>query len=117
MAIRCVKDRISRTELKAFLPEVGPASVKVVADLDRKVLGFGGPMHHDIEVVLLSDGSSLKHLWGFSLYLDRPWTDAFEFRSHVNVRPQDGSPSIQLHDEHLRQALVALAAERIDWDA
>jgi hypothetical protein len=79
-------------------------------------MAAGGLMHRDIEIFLLSDGSRLKDLWGFSLYLNRPWSEAFEFRSHVNVRPQDGSTSIQIHDEKLCQAIIALAAERIDWD-
>jgi hypothetical protein len=116
VAIRIVKDRISRTELKMLSSEDHIEMIKVVADIDKRILGFGGSMHHDIEVALISDGSNLKNIWGFSLYLDRPWAEAFEFRSHVNVRPQDGSPSIQLHDKKLCQALVALAAERIDWD-
>ena len=116
MAIRCVTDRISRFELQALAGDDLPRMIKVVADLDRRVLGFGGPMHRDIEIVLLSDGSLLKDLWGFTLYLDRPWADAFEFRSPVNIRPQDGSPSIQIHDENTCRAIMALAGERIDWD-
>jgi hypothetical protein len=116
VAIRCVKDRISRTELKVLSGDEPVATIKVVADIEKRIIAFGGLMHRDIEVSLLSNGSHLKDLWGFSLYLDRPWSEAFEFRSHVNVRPQDGSPSIQIHDEKLRQGLIALAAERIDWD-
>ena len=116
MDVRFVKDRISRIELKELAGEDPTGTIKVVADLDKRVIGVGGPMHHDIEAMLLSNGSSLKDIWGFSLHLDRSWADAFEFRSHVNVRPQHGNASIQLHDEKLCQALVALAAERIDWD-
>ena len=116
MAIRLVQDRIFRSELKTLCGEDYAAMIKVVADLDQKVLGFGGPMHHDIEAALLADGSRLKNLWGFSLYLERPWSEAIEFRSHVNVRPQDGNPSIQIHDEKICQALRTLAAERIDWN-
>jgi hypothetical protein len=116
VAIRCVKDRISRTELKALSGDDPVETVKVVADIEKRIISFGGAMHRDIEVSLLSSGSHLKDLWGFSLYLDRPWSEAFEFRSHVNIRPQDGSPSIQIHDTKLCQALIALAAERIDWD-
>ena len=115
MAIRIVKDRISRTELKVLSGESPAGAVKVVADLDKKVLGIGGPMHRDIEIVLLSDGASLHNLWGFSLYPDRPWENAFEFRSHVNIRPQDGNHSIQIQDKKLCDLLVALAAARIDW--
>jgi len=116
VAVRLVKDRISRTELQALSGNDAPEMIKLVADLDRRVLGFGGPMHKDIEIVLLADGSKLEHIWGFSLHFDRPWIEAFEFRSHINVRPQDGSSSIQIHDDKICQALVALAAERIDWD-
>ena len=116
MAVRCVKDRISRTELQALSGDDLPEMIKSVADLDRGILGFGGPMHKDIELALLGDGADLAHIWGFILHLDRPWTDAFEFRSNMNVRPQDGNPSIQIHDEKIRRAIVALAAERIDWD-
>jgi hypothetical protein len=116
VAIRLVRDHISRTELKAISGEVYAGMVKVVADIDQGVLGLGGSMHHDIEAALLAQGSNLKSLWGFSLYLGRPWAEAFEFRSHVNVRPLDGNPSIQIHDEKLCKALLALAEERIDWD-
>lgn len=115
MAIRIVKDRISRTELKALLDE-DAAGLKVVADLDKALLGIGGLMHHDIEALLISDGSKRKDLWGFSLFLDKPWQEAFEFRSNVNVRPQDGNVSIQIRDEKICQALLALAAERVDWN-
>ena len=117
MATRLVKDHISRTELKALIEDDRITTVKAVADVRRGVIGFGGPMHHDIEATLIEDGSLLRHLWGFSLFLDRPWCDAFEFRSHVNVRPEDGNPSIQINDASVRQSLVTLAAKRIDWDA
>ena len=100
MAIRLVQERIFRRELQALSGDDPAQMIKVVADLDRKILGVGGPMHNDIEALLLADGSDLKSLWGFSLYFERPWVDAFEFRSHVNVRPQDGNPSIQIHDQN-----------------
>jgi hypothetical protein len=117
MAIRLVKDRIFRTELQALAGEAFPPTIKVVADLQRRILGFGGRMHKDIEIMLLADGSQLKDIWGFNLCLDRPWPDVFEFRSNINVRPHDGNMSIQIRDEKICQALVVLAAERIDWDA
>ena len=116
MVIRCVKDRIPRTELQALSGNDPSGRVKIVADLERRILGVGGPMHKDIEVMLLSDGSKLGNIWGFILHPDRPWADAFEFRSNMNVRPQDGSSSIQIHDEKLCEALRVLAAERIDWN-
>jgi hypothetical protein len=116
MAIRCVKDRITCTELKAIAGHDHAGMIKVVADLKLRLLGFGGTIHHDIEKVLLAEGSSHQDMWGFNLYLDKPWAEAFEFRSHVNIRPKDGNPSIKIHDQKICQALFALALERIDWD-
>lgn len=116
MSTTIVKDRITRSALLSLDHDAGVEMVKAVADVHRGVIGFGGAMHHDIEATLLAEGSVLKDLWGFSLYLNRPWSDAFEFRSHVNVRPEDGSPSIQINDATLRAALVALALQRVDWD-
>jgi hypothetical protein len=117
MAIRLVKDQITRTELKDLIKEDRVETVKAVADVRRGIIGFGGDMHHDIERTMIEDGSLLRNLWGFSLFLDRSWRDAFEFRSHVNVRPEDGNPSIQINDMSVRQSLVTLASKRIDWDA
>ena len=40
MAIRCVKDRISRTELKALSGDDLVETIKVVADIEKRIIAF-----------------------------------------------------------------------------
>jgi len=114
--IRVVKDgRITRTELRSLAQETYGVMIKAVADLDRGVLAFNGPMHKDIQAVLLTEGSRVRDMWGFCLHLDKPWVVAFEFRSHINARPEDGNASIQINNELVCRAIVSLAVRHVDW--
>ncbi len=116
MTISLVTERILCSELKTIAAETYVTLIKAVADLDKGIVGFGGKLHKDVEALLLSEGSDTKNLWGFCLHFDRPVDDAFEFRSHINMRPQDGNPSIQINDAKICQAIRDLVALRVDWN-
>ena len=117
MTISLVTERILCSELKKIAGETYVTMIKAVADLDKRMVGFGGQLHKDVEALLLSEGSDTKHLWGFCLHFDRPFDEAFEFRSHINMRPQDGNPSVQINDARICQAIRDLVALRVVWSA
>ncbi|HBR15203.1 MAG TPA: hypothetical protein DD723_06650 [Candidatus Omnitrophica bacterium] len=58
--------------------------VKVVVDVQRRVLAAGGQKHVDGEQILLEDGSRQTDLWGAGLDLE---TDQMDFDSMINIRP------------------------------
>jgi len=62
----------------------GELMVKLVADLERKVLACDAEWHADLEGELLADGSQQKNLWGFNYYVDK---DELEYNSLINIRP------------------------------
>ena len=116
MAITVVKDRITRSALQALAQDDFVDMIKVVADINSGMLACGGESHRDGVAVLLVEGSLVKDLWGLCLHFDKPLPEAFEFRSQINVRPKDGSVSVQINDQKLCQALTALVRQHLDWD-
>lgn len=61
-----------------------PNYIKVVVDIDRRILAAGGEWHADAEVVLLENGSKQVDLWGGGVDLI---TKEIEFTSLINTRP------------------------------
>jgi len=62
----------------------GEPMVKLVADLERRILAYDAEWHADLEAELLTDGSQQRNLWGFNYYMDR---DELEYNSLINIRP------------------------------
>lgn len=79
--------------------------VKVVVDIERRVMAIGGGLHVDEQAVLLNDGSRQRDVWGINLYPAQYGSpDWFEFDSTINLRPPvNRSRSIQ---DPATQALV-----------
>ncbi|OGF20945.1 hypothetical protein A2Y83_00795 [Candidatus Falkowbacteria bacterium RBG_13_39_14] len=55
-----IRDKISLEELKKMAEESFGDFVKVVVDIDRKMMAIGGELHADGEALLLKDGSVLR---------------------------------------------------------
>ncbi|MBF0330390.1 MAG: hypothetical protein HQL17_00505 [Candidatus Omnitrophica bacterium] len=115
MTVKIVRDRITHSALEALAQEAYVEMVKAVADLRKGVVAFGGEMHTDAQAALMAEGSAKKDLWGFCLVLGRPFADAFDFTSHINIRPEDGNPSVKIKDPDVRRSVVELTAQRVDW--
>lgn len=84
--------------------------VKVVVDVERKILSAGCELHIDCADELVEDGSAARNLWGANVY---PEKGVIQFVSLINIRPRDGNRSmeIQLPDvrakvEEIIRALV-----------
>ena len=78
--------------------------IKVVADVQRKVLAAGGEKHVDGERLLLDDGSRQADLWGAGLDLE---TGEMDFDSVINLRPTQNR-SREILDERIRNKVIAL---------
>lgn len=81
--------------------------VKIVVDLERKVLAVDAELHADLEELLLNDGSDQKNLWGANLvYSDESYS--IEFTSFINIRPGQGNRSMEIEDIEIKLQIEKL---------
>ena len=80
--------------------------IKVVVDIDRKIIAAGGERHVDGEQLLLSDGSSQKNLWGGGFDRD---TKEIDYNSMINLRPADQNPSREILSAEIRKSFDSVA--------
>ncbi len=78
--------------------------IKVVVDVQRKILSAGGEKHVDGEQMLLKDGSKQEDLWGAGLDLE---TNEMDFDSMINLRPTQNR-SREILDENIRQQVESI---------
>ena len=53
--------------------------VKLVVDVERRIIALGGEMHSEAEQRLLDHGSRQSHLWGANYYPGRGPEDCIEY--------------------------------------
>jgi hypothetical protein len=108
LSIRYVNSPISAEFLKQVAAERFGDMVKVVVDVERKVMAIGGELHADEEQYLLENGSTQTNLWGINIYIDQPLPAAIEFDSMINVRPSQANRSRGVDNEELRKKIIEI---------
>lgn len=78
--------------------------IKVVVDVQRRILAAGGEKHVDGERLLLEDGSRQEDLWGAGLDLE---TGEMDFDSLINLRPLQNR-SHEILDQGIRAQIETL---------
>lgn len=78
--------------------------IKVVVDVQRKILAAGGQKHVDGEQLLLRDGSRQADLWGAGLDLE---TGEMDFDSLINLRPTQNR-SREILDQKVREQVESV---------
>lgn len=79
--------------------------IKVVVDIQRKILSAGGEKHVDGEQMLIKDGSKQENLWGAGLDLE---TDEMDFDSMINLRPGQNR-SREILDASIREQVELIS--------
>jgi hypothetical protein len=74
--------------------------IKIVVDVERKILAGGSKRHVDDEKILLADGSRQMDLWGGGLDLE---TKEIDYNSIINLRPNQSNPSRDILDKKIRE--------------
>lgn len=74
--------------------------IKVVVDIQRKILSGGGDRHADDEKNLLDDGSRQSDLWGGGLDLE---TGEIDYNSVINLRPNQNNPARDILSTEIRK--------------
>jgi len=93
MKIIIVENPVEIKELIKIGEEGFGDMVKVVVDIEKKIMAVGGELHADGEAILLSSGSNQENLWGINLYLQKKDEEFIEFDSLINLKPSQGNRS------------------------
>ncbi len=114
MAIRIVKDRISRTELQKIADERFGDLVKAAVDVNQGILALGAELHADAEAELIEkEGSSRENIWGINLYPAEKGDAFIEFDSMINLKPAFGNRTRGVDDEATREKIKRVVSELI----
>lgn len=107
MAIKIVKDDISREELlKIANAEFGDI-VKAVIDAEQEIMAIGGELHSDEEILLTEEyGSKRENTWGINFYPKNNEADWIEFDSMINLKPHLGNRSRGVENLAIREKIL-----------
>ncbi|MDP3727668.1 MAG: DUF5674 family protein [bacterium] len=96
-----VTTKLNDDELAHAAEDLG-GYIKVVVDVERRILTAGGKKHSDGEAPLLQNGGRQEHLWGGGLDLK---TGAVDFDSMINIRPRQDNPSREVLNAEIRRTM------------
>lgn len=82
--------------------------IKLVVDVERKILTGGGEKHVDAEHLLLEDGSKQENLWGGGIDWE---TKEMDYNSIVNLRPRQNNPSRDILSLEIRKEFDRIVKE------
>lgn len=97
-----VKQKIIIEELK-----YGPM-IKLVVDVERRLMALGCELHIDCMDELLEDGSRPKDLWGANIYSADKKID---FVSLINIRPADNNRSMEIQNKEIKKEVEGIIKE------
>jgi hypothetical protein len=100
--------KISTSQLKAQCDRWFGDMVKLVVDVEKKVIAIGGELHADAETLLLEQGSVQKNLWGANFYPWNPPGERISFTALINIRPHQDNPSFEILNEAIKQKMKTI---------
>ena len=92
---------------KTSLDSFDPDFVKVVVDIEKRILSAGCELHSDCAEELAEDGSDYKNLWGANIY---PKDGKIEFTSLINIRPAENR-SMEIKSQEVRKIVEDIIKE------
>ena len=113
MTIKIIDKPIALSELKAAAQATFGDMVKIVVDLEKRVMAIGAELHADEEDVLLRHGSKQENLWGANIYPELSGDHMFEYDSMINIRPRAGNKAREIQDQAIRDQVKAVALSLI----
>ena len=108
MSIEIISQPITIEKIRQQAAATFGDMVKIVVDLDKKIMAIGGELHADEEAVLLENGSQQANLWGANIYPDQPRETWLEYNSMINIRPSAGNRSRDIQDARIQQQVKAV---------
>ncbi len=103
--ILVTEKKISLTQLQALCEFWFGEMVKVVVDVERKMVAIGGDLHADAEDLLLQKGSNREDLWGINLFPRHQPEERIEYTALINVRPKQNNLSVEIEDDAVKETI------------
>ena len=79
--------------------------IKIVVDLEKKILAIGCELHIDCAEELIQKSSISKNLWGANAYMSDKRID---FVSLINIRPSENNRSMEIQDPGVKDRVAAI---------
>src|SRR3990167_5004835 len=112
METKIIKNKISRSELRALAHEQYGDIIKAVIDVRQKIMGVGGELHVDIQSLLIEkENSQGGDTWGINLYLEKSGEDFIEFDSMINLKPNLGNKTRGVGDVGIQNTIREIVAK------
>jgi len=111
--IQIITKKIPKAHLKRQCERWFGDMVKIVVDVEKKIIGIGGELHADAENLLLEQGSEQENIWGVNFY---PWHSPEEriyFTALINIRPKQDNPSFEILNEEIKSKVKHIIEQLI----
>ncbi len=79
--------------------------IKIVVDVNKKIIAIDAEMHADLENLLLLNNSEQQNLWGANIYPFKYEDDYIEYTSFINIRPSQNNRSMEVIDTEIREKI------------
>ena len=105
--MKLVDKQIKVSQLKEMSEKMFGGLVKVVVDIDQKIMVVDADLHADEEFFLLENGSEQKNLWGINIFPEKFGApDFIVFDSMINLRPSWGNKTRGVEDPKIQQIII-----------
>jgi len=88
--------------------------IKGTVDIELGRVALGGDYHIESSEILTSSGSKFEDVWGFNIRFEEVPEGVLEFDSMVNIKPNFGNRSRDIHNEELIKKATEVIYKFID---
>jgi len=112
--MKVVKDKIEVSELEEMAKKMFGGLVKVMVDVEKKIIAVDAPMHADLlDLLIESENSEPKDLWGINVYPEKAGEDFVEFDSMMNLKPGLGNKTRGVDSEETRKKIIEIISKLV----
>jgi hypothetical protein len=111
--MQIIKDPISLNILWENRKTDFTEMMKIVVDVEKKILAIDAEMHADLENLLLTHNSEQQNLWGANIYPFHEGDDYMEYTSFINIRPSQNNRSMEVKDAEIRMKIRQIVTQLI----
>lgn len=94
-----IRKKATKDEIEKMAEDLA-GFIKVVVDVENKILVGGGERHVEGEQKLLQEGSKQENLWGGGFDTE---TQEIDYNSMINLRPSQDNPSRDILSPEIRK--------------
>jgi hypothetical protein len=105
--------RVDALTLKTLTAHWFGDMVKLVVDVERRVVAIGGELHADAEALLLENGSRQADLWGANYFPGAGPDRCLELTALINIRPAQGNRGMVVQDAAVAEKMRAIVFDLV----